>query len=285
MSIRNSLAKIYVRLVFRDEGPFDALKTQKQFNRPEPPRGIAKRCRKIDIDGVSSFWIDEQNKANGVLVYLHGGAFYFGPVKEHWDYFGQISKRTGMAGLMVDYRLAPQHPYPAAIDDIVNAVLKTDLPEKWFFLGDSSGGGKAVAAYYRLKEKGGPLPAKILMMSPWIDSTLENPALRLNEHEDVMMTIKRLSNAAAAYTDGQDLRDPEISPMFGNIEGLPPVLIQMGTADLLLWDARKFYLKCLDEGVDVKYEETPDAFHDFMMIPFLPEAQKAIRSQVDFFTS
>lgn len=284
MSIRNSLAKIYVRLVFRDEGPFDALKTQKQFNRPEPPRGIAKRCRKIDIDGVSSFWIDEQNKANGVLVYLHGGAFYFGPVKEHWDYFGQISKRTGMAGLMVDYRLAPQHPYPAAIDDIVNAVLKTDLPEKWFFLGDSSGGGKAVAAFYRLKEKGGPLPAKILMMSPWVDSTLENPAIRLNEHEDVMMTVKRLSNAAAAYTDGQDLRNPEISPMFGNIEGLPPVLIQMGTADLLLWDARKFYLKCLDEGVDVKYEETPGAFHDFMMLPFLPEAQKAIRSQVEFLT-
>lgn len=284
MSLRNSLAKIYVRLVFRDEGPFDALKTQRQFNRPEPPRGIAKRCRKIEIDGVTSFWIDEANKANGVLVYLHGGAFYFGPVKEHWDYFGQITKRTEMAGLMVNYRLAPQHAYPAALDDIVNTVIKTDLPDNWFFMGDSSGGGKAAAAAFRLMKQRKPGPKKIIMMSPWIDATLTNPAIGLNEHEDVMMTVKRLSSAAAAYGAGHDLRNPEISPMFRSMEGLPPVLIQMGTADLLLWDARKFYLKCLDEGVDVTYQETPGVFHDFMMLPFLPEAKKAIDAQVKFLT-
>lgn len=280
-----ALAKLYVRLVFRDEGPFDALKTQKQFNVPEPPRKLAGRCRKIGIDGVNSFWIDEENKKNGVLVYLHGGAFYFGPVKEHWDYFGQITKLTGMAGLMVDYRLAPQHAFPAALDDIVNAVVKTDLPDKWFFLGDSSGGGKAAAAFFRLKEQGETVPKKIIMMSPWVDAALENPDIKLNEHEDVMMTVKRLSSAARAYQPEGDLTDPEISPIFGSLEGLPPVLIQMGTADLLLADCRKLQQKCRDEGVDVKYEETPGAFHDFMMLPFLPEAQKAIRSQVEFLTS
>lgn len=279
-----ALAKLYVRLVFRDEGPFDALKTQKAFNRPEPPGGIANRCRKIDIDGVSSFWIDEENKKNGVVVYLHGGAFYFGPVKEHWDYFGQITRLTGMAGLMVDYRLAPQHPFPAALDDIVNAVIKSDLPENWFFLGDSSGGGKAAAAYFRLNDLGETLPKKIVMMSPWVDAVLENPDIRLNEREDVMMTVKRLSSAARAYLPEGDLADPEISPIYRNLKGLPPVLIQMGTADLLLADCRKFQQKCLDEGVDVKYEETPGAFHDFMMLPFLPEAQKAIKSQVEFLT-
>lgn len=282
MSIRMALAKLYVRLVFRDEGPFDAAKTQKQFNRPEPPRGIAKRCRKIEIDGVSSFWIDEENKANGVLVYLHGGAFYFGPVKEHWDYFGQITKRTGMAGLMVDYRLAPQHAYPAALDDIVNGVIKSDLPDRWFFLGDSSGGGTAAAAFFRLKEQGETVPKKIIMMSPWIDAALENPDIKLNEHEDVMMTVKRLSSAARVYLPDGDLKNPEISPIYRSLKGLPPVLIQMGTADLLLADCRKLQQKCLEEGVDVQYEETAGAFHDFMMLPFLPEAQKAIRSQVEF---
>lgn len=280
-----ALAKLYVRLVFRDEGPFDALKTQKQFNVPEPPRKLAGRCRKIEIDGINSFWIDQENRKNGVLVYLHGGAFYFGPVKEHWDYFGQITKRTGMAGLMVDYRLAPQHGFPAALDDIVNAVVKTDLPDKWFFLGDSSGGGKAVAATFRLKEMGKAGPVKIIMMSPWVDAALENPDIRLNEHEDVMMTVKRLSSAARAYLPDGDLTEPEISPIFGRLEGLPPVLIQMGTADLLLADCRKLVQKCRDDGVDVKYEETPGAFHDFMMLPFLPEAQRAMRSQVEFLTS
>lgn len=284
MSLRNSLAKLYVRLVFRDEGPFDAYKTQKDLNVSEPPRRLASRCRKAEIGGVNCFWIDEANKANGVLVYLHGGAFYFGPVKEHWDYIQLIARRTGMAALMVDYRLAPQHAYPAALDDILSAVIESDLPERWFFLGDSSGGGKAVAATFRLKARGFTLPKKIIMMSPWVDATLTNPAINLNAHEDVMMTVERLSNAARAYAPDLNLKDPEISPIFGNVEGLPPVLIQMGTADLLLWDCRKFYLKCLDEGVDVRYEEYQDAFHDFMMLPFLPEAKRAIRSQVEFLT-
>jgi acetyl esterase/lipase len=280
-----ALAKLYVRLVFRDEGPFDALKTQKQFNVPEPPRKLAGRCRKVDIEGVNSFWIDQDNKKNGVLVYLHGGAFYFGPVKEHWDYFGQITKLTGMAGLMVDYRLAPQHGFPAALDDIVNAVVKTELPDRWFFLGDSSGGGKAAAAFFRLKEQGETVPKKIIMMSPWVDAALDNPDIKFNEHEDVMMTVKRLSSAARAYLPKGDLTNPEISPIYRSLAGLPPVLIQMGTADLLLADCRKLQQKCRDEGVDVKYEETPGAFHDFMMLPFLPEAQKAMRSQVEFLTS
>jgi epsilon-lactone hydrolase len=279
-----AIAKLYVRLVFRDEGPFDAEKTQKDLNRPEPPRGLAKRCRKIEIDGATSFWIDEENKKNGVLVYIHGGAFYFGPVKEHWDYFGMITRRTKMAGLMIDYRLAPRHPFPAALDDIENAVLKTDLPDNWFFLGDSSGGGKAAAASFRLKIRGATVPKKIIMMSPWVDALLDNPDIKLNEHEDVMMTVKRLSSAARAYLPEGDLTNPEISPIYGSLKGLPPVLVQMGTADLLLADCRKLYAKCREEGVDVRYEEYPGAFHDFMMLPFLPEAQKAIRSQVAFLT-
>jgi epsilon-lactone hydrolase len=277
-----TLAKLYVRLVFRDEGPFDALKTQRAFSRPDPPRGLAKRCRRVQFDGVDSFWIDEENKKNGVLVYLHGGAFYFGPVKEHWDYIGLITKRTGMAALLVNYRKAPQHPFPAALDDIMNAVSGSELPENWFFLGDSSGAGKAVSAFFRLKQRGKSLPKKIVMMSPWIDATLSNPDISLNEHEDVMMTKKRLSNAARAYEPDGDLANPEISPNFRDISGLPPVLIQMGTADLLLADCRKFQEKCRDEGVDVKYEEFEGAFHDFMMLPFLPEAKIAIDAQVEF---
>ncbi len=284
MSIQNSIAKLYVRLVFRDEGPFDALKTQRQFNIPDPPRGIAKRAEPLAHDKIRGFWIDKQNSNRGVLVYLHGGAYYFGPVKEHWQYFARICKQTGMAGLLIDYGFAPQHPFPKGLDEIVEIVSTFDLSENWFFLGDSSGAGMAVSATLKLRELNQKLPTKLVLMSPWVDVTLKNPGIELNKHEDVMMTVERLSNAARSYVGDADPTDPLISPMFGDLIGLPPMLIQMGTADLLLSDCRKFVQKCREAGVDVKYEEVPDVFHDFMMISFLPEAKRAIKSQTEFLT-
>lgn len=285
MSLQNEIAKIYVRLVFREDGEFDSLKTQRELSLPEPPKNIAERCEKLEIGAVKSFWIDKENAKNGVLVYLHGGAFYFGPVKEHWQYISQISRQAQMAALVIDYRMSPQHPFPAALDDIAEVVTNLDLPQNWFFVGDSSGGGMCVSMFFKLKESGAKLPKKLMLLSPWLDATLQNPAIDLNKHEDAMMTVERLLNAAREYCANDNPKNPLISPMLGSIEGLPPILLQIGTADLLLWDSRKFYLKCLDAGVNIKYEEYPNAFHDFMMLGFLPEAKKALKSQVEFLTS
>src|SRR5260221_9410922 len=106
MSILVSIAKLYVRLVFRD-GEYNSLKTQQNFNVAGPPRGIAKRCDKLEHDKIRGFWIDKANEHRGVLVYLHGGAFYFGPVKEHLDYFAPICKQTQIAGFLIHYGFAP----------------------------------------------------------------------------------------------------------------------------------------------------------------------------------
>ena len=281
MSILVSIAKLYVRFVFRDE-EYDALKTQRDFNVPDPPRGIAKRCEPLSGD-VRAFWIDKANSGTrGVLVYLHGGAYYFGPVKEHWDYFARICKMTQMAGIMVDYGIAPQSPFPVGLDEVIELISRLDLPENWFILGDSSGAGMAVSTVFKLREINARGPKKLVLMSPWVDLTMQNPDIELSKREDVMMTVERLSSAARDYVGDADPADPLISPMFGDLAGLPPMLIQMGTADLLLADCRKFYQKCLDAGVDVRYEEYPDCFHDFMMLSVLPEARRALRSQTEF---
>ena len=281
MSILVSLAKLYVRFVFR-EGDYDALKTQRGFNVPDPPKRIAGRCERVDSSEVRAFWVDRSNAEHGVLVYLHGGAFYFGPVKEHWDYIARICKQTGMAGIMVDYGIAPQEPFPIGLDQIIELVTTLDLPTNWFFLGDSSGAGMAVSAVFKLRELNKTLPRKLILMSPWVDATLKNPDIELTEKDDVMMTIERLASAARDYVGDSDAADPLISPMFGDLAGLPPTLIQMGTADLLLADCRKFYQKCVDVGVDVRYEEVSGAFHDFMMLSVLTEARQALRSQTAF---
>jgi acetyl esterase/lipase len=216
------------------------------------------------------------------LVYLHGGAFYFGPVKEHWLYLAEICRRTQFAGIMVDYGIAPQRPYPVGMDEIEDLISQLELPVNWAILGDSSGAAMAVSTVLRLKRVGAKIPQKLILMSPWIDMTLQNPAIELTEKDDVMMTVERLSNAARAYAGGSDLRDPDLSPMFADLAGLPPVLIQIGTADLLLGDCRKFFMRCQDAGVDASYEEYPNAFHDFMMLSFLPEARRALASQAAF---
>ncbi|CAN5411038.1 alpha/beta hydrolase [soil metagenome] len=284
MSILVTIAKLYVRLVFR-EGEYNSLKTQKDFNVPNPPRGLVKRSEKLDHDTIRGFWVDKENAHRGVLVYLHGGAFYFGPVKEHWDYFGRICKESQMAGLLIDYGFAPQNPFPIGLNEIVELVTTLDLPKNWFFLGDSSGAGMAVSATFKLSEFNKTLPKKLILMSPWVDVTLQNPDIELSIKNDVMMTVGRLSGAAHDYVGDADPADPLISPMFGDLAGLPPTLIQMGTADLLIADCRKFYQKCKDAGVDVQYEEVPGAFHDFMMLSVLPEAKRALRSQVKFLHS
>lgn len=284
MSILVTIAKLYVRLVFRD-GEYNSLKTQQDFNVADPPRGIAKRCEKLEHDRIRGFWIDKANEQRGVLVYLHGGAFYFGPVKEHWEYIARICKQTGMAGLLIDYGFAPQNPFPIGLNEVVQLVTTLDLPANWFFLGDSSGAGMVISSIFKLRELNHRLPKKLVLMSPWVDVTLQNPDIEFNKHDDVMMTVERLSGAARDYVGDADPTDPLISPMYGDLTGLPQTLIQMGTADLLLSDCRKFYQKCMDAGVDVSYEEVPGAFHDFMMLSILPEAKRALRSQTVFLTT
>ncbi len=149
MSLLVKIAKLYVRLVFRD-GEYNPLKTQKDFNVPGPPRSVADRCEKLASSAVSGFWIDRVNEHRGVLVYLHGGTFYFGPVKEHWDYFARICRQTQMAGILVDYGLSPQNPYPVGLNEVIDLVTTLDLPANWFLLGDSSGAGMAVSATFKL---------------------------------------------------------------------------------------------------------------------------------------
>jgi len=196
MSILMTVAKLYARAVYRKEDELDSLATQRKLSLPDPPRKFAKRCRVTQIGGVRVVWIDENNAANGVLVYLHGGAYYFGPVKEHWDYIAAISQKTQMAALMIDYRMAPLYPFPHGLNDILEVIEKGELAADWFFLGDSSGAAMAVSAVLMLKEAGRNLPEKIILMSPWVDTSLENPDAKTGERNDPMMTFKRLSTAA-----------------------------------------------------------------------------------------
>jgi acetyl esterase/lipase len=292
MSIRNTLIVAYMRLKnYKADGDELTLEERQKGSQPEPPAAVAQAtlCEKLEIDGARAIWLNRRNSKNGALVYLHGGSYIAGPYGDQWTYLADMCRRTEMAALLIDYRLAPQNPFPRGLDDVIT-IIKTlrvsdDLPENWFLLGDSAGAGLAAAAVYKLRETNESLPKKLILMSGWFDLTLENPDICKNYNQDPMLSRRRLTESANSYIGDDDPKNPLISPLYGDASLFPPTLIQIGTFDMFLWDNRKLNQKCLDAGINVQYEEYANTFHDFMMVGFLPEAQKARQSQAEFLLS
>lgn len=292
MSIQNFLVKAFLRLTnYKKRQSRLSFEEKQTENMPLPPENIADKFGRetVTVDGAKAVWLNREKAAGGVLVYLHGGSYNSGPFKVQWEYLADMCERAQMAALLIDYRLAPQNPFPAGLDDVL-MILETlsvtgDLPEKWFLLGDSAGAGLAVATVYELHEAEISLPKKMILMSGWFDLTIGSPEIRQNPDLDLIFNYERLVESARWYTGSEDAKNLLISPLFGIVKTLPPTLMQCGTIDLLIWENRKFYQKCLDAGVDIRYEEFPDLFHDFMMLGFLPESEKARQSQTEFLLS
>ncbi len=287
MSFQNSLVNLY----FRVSNFKNRKLTPKDIKRSritEPPKNLVKNTshEKFTVGDSKGIWLSKENRNRGVLVYLHGGSYRSGPYKEQWEYLVDMCKRTGMAGILIDYKLAPKNPFPQGLNDVIAIISEFsnlgEIGENWFLLGDSAGGGLAVATIFRLNELRANLPKKLILMAGWFDITLENAAIKLNENQDLMLTRRGGKKDAKNYAADADMKNHLLSPIYGDLGSLPPTLIQIGTADMLLWDNRKFYLKCLETGIDVRYEEYKNGFHDFMMVWFLPEAKAARKSQVEF---
>jgi monoterpene epsilon-lactone hydrolase len=292
MSIQNILVKAFLRLTnYKKRQEKRSFEDKQTENLPQPPAALAAKfsCETVAVDGAKAVWLNKENSRSGALVYLHGGSYNAGAFNQQWEYLAEMCEKTGMAALLIDYRLAPQDPFPAGLDDALN-ILETlsaigDLPAKWFLLGDSAGAGLAVAVFYELREAELSLPEKMILMSGWFDLSIESPEIRQNPAIDPMLSLERMILSAKVYIGGDTAKNPLISPIFGDLQRFPPVLIQCGTADLLIWENRRFYQKCRDAGVAVIYEEYPKLFHDFMMIGFVPEARTARNSQIEFLCS
>jgi monoterpene epsilon-lactone hydrolase len=209
----------------------------------------------------------------GVLLHLHGGAYYCGTSKMGRCY-SRIVADGGPDMVSLDYRLAPEHPYPAALDDALAAyeALLTSGPV--VVMGDSAGGGLAFALVQRLRDEGKRLPVAMAPFFPWSDLTQSSESYSRTAGHD-MMTKRGGDWAAGLYAAGQDLRTPGISPLFGSFIDFPPTLITVGTGDALLDEAREVTAKLTQAGVDVTLRETAGGIHGFTTIPS-PEARAAI---------
>ncbi|MGJ4752303.1 alpha/beta hydrolase [Leptospira kmetyi] len=257
-------------------------------NSPLPPKGVAldHTAEVIKVKNTTAIWLDRKNSSQGVLVYLHGGAYLKGPFETQWKYVSRMIRKTSMAALVIDYKMPPEFPFPHGLEGSLELIRELQkegsLANRWFLLGDSAGGGLALAIAFRLRETKSSLPQGLILMSPWLDLNMDNPNVDLVAPEDPMLKKKFLIDSANQYAPNADLKNPLISPVYGDVKGLPPILLQTGTSDILLPDIRKFYEKCKENGVSIRYEEYPEAFHVFMMLNPLKEARRAIDSQKDF---
>ncbi|MEA2213457.1 MAG: choline dehydrogenase, partial [Solirubrobacteraceae bacterium] len=215
-----------------------------------------------------------------IVLYFHGGVYVMGDAFTAAGLASQVGRRTHAKVISVDYRLAPEHPYPAAVDDALaayDALLHSTAPSDIAFAGESAGGGLAIATLVNARDHGLPLPSAAFVMSPYVDLTLAGASMETKREADLLMSPPALRGRVTDYTAGQDAALGLISPVFAELSGLPPLIIQAGTNEVLLDDAVRLAREAAAADVEVTLDITPKVPHVFQVYyPILDEAAAAL---------
>jgi acetyl esterase/lipase len=244
--------------------------------------------RPVEIGGVAGVEVTIQgNDGEKVILYFHGGVYVIGYAAATVPLVGDLVRRTGTRAITLEYRLAPEHPYPAAVEDARAAyeglLAQGIAPGQIALAGESAGSGLAVALLLVLRDAGVPLPSCAYLMSPYADLTLSGETLAAKREVDPLLTPDGLRARVPDYVGGADAADPLISPIFGDLRGLPPLLIQVGSHEVLLSDAIRLAGQAAIADVPVTLEVTPGVPHVFQAYAgLLDEAGAALDRASDF---
>lgn len=236
-----------------------------------------------DASGVPAEWTHPKDaETAGTLLYFHGGGYFQGSIRTHRRLVDSLCLAAGTRGMSVEYRLAPEHPFPAAVDDAVTAYRWLtgpggEAPERVVIAGDSAGGGLSAALLVSLRDAGDPLPAGAFLLSPWTDLTGSGESMSARRAIDPMIDPDDLMATARRYLPDGDLAQGLASPLFAELAGLPPLLVQVGSAEVLYDDAVRLVAAARAADVDATMREWDGAFHVFQMCAGLvPEADEAV---------
>lgn len=226
-------------------------------------------------------WVEADNPGPAVILYLHGGAYIAGSPRTHRPLTAELARRCSARVLVLDYRQAPEHEFPAWMDDAVAGyryLLDQGFkPGQIVLAGDSAGGNLTLVTLLRLRELGLPLPAGAVCLSPWTDLACSYPSHRQNAHSEAMLSPAGLKRLGERHIGGNDPKNPLLSPAYADLTGLPPLMLHVGTTEILLDDARAIKRNAKRGGVSLFYrewKEMPHVFHLFHLI--LPEGRKAL---------
>lgn len=262
------------------------------------PRDALRRVTRtpVDIGSTPAMWVaprgdahDAADHAGGhapVILYFHGGSYLFGSLRTHGDVMARLALASGLRVLGIEYRLAPEHPYPAQLEDARAAyawLLERGVaPARVALAGESAGGNLVAAALLDLRDTGAPLPACGVLMSPWLDLASAHPSMQRNAGWDYG-TRDMLVRQARMFAGALAVEDPRISPLHAALAGLPPLLVQVGDAELLEDECRAFAERARDAGVDVSLDVLRDMPHAAQLLAaYVAEGQRAIERAAAF---
>lgn len=290
MSVRASLISFFLRRTLK--------KRMAEFDDPAdvrqapslPGSGVPKdvRIRPVDAGGVCAEWITPEGAAaDAALLYLHGGGYVFGGLDSHRDIASRLAMASGVRALLIDYRLAPEHRFPAPVED-ATAVYRWLLdsgqaPDRLIVAGDSAGGGLSVALMLNLRALGLPLPKAAVLMSPWTDLANTGESVSRYSAADAMISPQAVKKFADLYLDGQNPEDPLASPHYADLSGLPPVQVLVGSEEVLLSDSERLVEKINAAGGMAEIAVWPKMPHVFPILAgVIPEGRQAIEDMSRF---
>jgi acetyl esterase/lipase len=259
----------------------------------DPPRPVTKPMREVDMrpvdaGGVSAEWFSQPDSdPESVILYFHGGGYSTGSINSHRDFLARLCIASRMRVLAADYRLAPEHPFPAQLEDshrVYLWLLETQgiHPERVVLGGESAGAGLTLSTLVSLRDAGLPLPAGGVLISGWFDLDSRSTSMQFNSHYDFVTRVG-IRTMAKRFAPASEHKNPLVSPVHADMAGLPPLLIQVGAAETLLDDNLRVAEAARAAGVDVRLEVWPDMIHAWhVFAPMLEEGRRAICRIGDF---
>ncbi len=250
-----------------------------------PPRVPGASFAPGRMNGVEGEWVKGEAETMAGMLYLHGGGYFTCSPRTHRPITGAFAIR-GFDVFAPEYRLAPEHPFPAAVEDALaayRAMLARAPPEKLVIAGDSAGGGLTLATLLAARQHKLPMPCCAILFSPWTDLACTGASLQTNAQSESMLYAPRITEGAALYLAGADPKHPLASPLYGDLAGLPPLLIQVSEMEILLDDSTRLAERARAAGVRVELSRWPDMPHVWQVSQaLLPEARKALDEAAAF---
>ncbi|MFW9784832.1 MAG: alpha/beta hydrolase [Candidatus Heimdallarchaeota archaeon] len=270
---------------------------EKMFLKMKPAKGVTLEEIQIGDVPAEKYSLNSKGSKSRVMLYLHGGGYFSGSYMSHRRFVSILCKKIHLQAYSINYRLAPEDPYPAGLDDAFFTykwlLEEKSIPaERIIIMGDSAGGGLTLALLHRIGIHNLPQPKAAICLSPWTDLTLTSETIKTKLKEDVFFNIKNMETSAIAYLQTESPENPEISPIFADFNGFPPIFLQVGTREMLLDDSLVIAEKMEKQGVSVTVDLWEGMFHAFLIfaaIPIIgkltPEFKQALKNVKKFVDS
>lgn len=292
-SIQSKLIKagIRIRRLTSSSGKMSVAEMRQKFDemltKVPVPDGI--RTTRTAYNGIPCDWLRLEQSSEKKIIFVHGGGYCIGSTRGYYSLAARIGIAAKAEVLLIDYRLAPEFPFPNGLADVVSVyeILSNQVgAENLSLVGDSAGGGLIVATLIKIREEGLNMPSSAVLLCPWLDLTLSGYSVTHVRRKDPMLTEGNLKFLAAKYIGTEDMKNPYASPIFGDYHGFPPVLVQAGEHDILRSDAERFAEKAQSQGSPTTLHVWKGMFHVWQFYArVLPEAEHAVQEIGKFITS